>query len=371
MKKRLYTWLGIAFLVWFVHDAMLLMGCVMIRGEMSFDAFRSLLWERLTLPGDAERYLQIAKEGYLKEGPDAINLVFYPLYPLLMRVFSLFGLLPMEGTGMVISRLSLAGASIALYELVKTDNDEKSAFFSVLMMAVYPFSMFTVGVYTESLFLFLTIGCMLMIRKDKMVFAGIMGFLAALTRVQGMLLIFPAVYRIVAGRLGGEQRKLRWTDLGVLMIPMGFAVYLMINASLHGNAFQFLLYEEGEPWYQTSRWLGENIALQYRQVQEFKGLEWVIYIPQLVLYFTALAVLFLGIRNGVRMEYLLYGAVYLGFTYLSGWMISGGRYMLCCFPCFIVLSQWKREGLCIGITVLSAGLFVVYSLMFLMGYAIM
>lgn len=371
MKKRFITWLGIALFVWLVHDVMLVFGCLVTRGEISFEAFRSLVWERLTMPGDAERYLQIAREGYVTEGPDAINLVFYPLYPLLMRVFSLFGLLPMEVTGMVISRLSLAGASIALYELVKTDNDEKSAFFSVILMAVYPFSMFTVGVYTESLFLMLTIGCMLMIRKDKMGFAGVLGFLSALTRVQGMLLIFPAVYRIVAGKLGQEKRKLRRTDLCVMMIPAGFAVYLLINASLHGNAFQFLIYEEGEPWYQTSRWLGENIALQYGQAQEFKGLEWIIYIPQLVLFFTALSVLFLGIRNGVRMEYLLYGAVYLGFTYLSGWMISGGRYMLCCFPCFIVLAQVKKDSVRIGLTAISTVVFVVYSLLFLMGYAIM
>ncbi len=371
MKKRLFTWLGIALFVWLCHDAMLIFGCIITRGQCNPETFRSLIWERLTQPGDAERYLQIAREGYLKEGPDAINLVFYPLYPLLIRVFSLFGMFSMEITGMVISRLALAGASVALYELVKMDADDKAALIGVLLLNVYPFSMFTVGVYTESVFLLMTIGCMLMIRKGKMLPAGILGFLAALTRVQGMLLIFPAVYRVVAGRGSGEKRKLRWTDLCILMIPAGFAVYLIINASLHGNAFQFLVYEEGEPWYQTSRWLGENIALQYRQVQQFKGLEWVIYIPQVVLYFTALAVLFLGIKNGVRMEYLLYGAVYLGFTYLSGWMISGGRYMLCCFPCFIVLSGLKRDGIRMGIVALSAGVFVVYSMMFLMGYAIM
>lgn len=371
MRKRWVTWLGIGLFVLLLHDVMLLMGCLITRGECGFAAFQSLVGERLTEPGDAVRYLQIAREGYVTEGADAINLVFYPLYPLLMRVLSLSGVWSMALTGMIISRLALMGAAVCLWELVKMDADEKAAFFSVLLMAVYPFSMFTVGVYTESLFLLLTISCMLMIRKDRMALAGVLGCLAALTRVQGMLLIFPAVYRVVSGRLGNEKRKIRWTDLCILLIPMGFVVYLAINASLHGNAFQFLIYEEGEPWYQTSKWLGENIALQYRQVQEFKGLEWVIYIPQIVLYFAALAVLFLGIRNKVRMEYILYGAVYLGFTYLSGWMISGGRYMLCCFPCFIVLGQLKKDNVRIGLTALSAGVFVIYSLMFLMGYAIM
>lgn len=370
MKKRLCTWIGLGLFVLLVHDLMLVLSCVLVKGECTFSAFQSLAWERLTKPGDAERYLQIAQEGYQTQGENAINLVFYPLFPLLMRIFS-FGAWDMALTGMVLSRMFLAGAAICLYELMRLDDDEKSAYISVAFMAVYPFSMFTVGVYTESLFLLLTISCMLSIRKDKMIWAGALGFLAALTRVQGMLLVFPAAYRVISGRLGQEKRKIRWQDGFALLIPMGFAVYLMINYNLHGNLFQFLIYEEGAPWYQTTKWVGENIALQFQLAAEYAGLEWIIYIPQMILFFGALMLLFTGINKGVRMEYLLYGAVYLGFTYLSGWMISGGRYMLCCFPCYMILAQLKNEKLRIALLILCSALFVLYSTLFLMGYAIM
>lgn len=369
MKKRLLNWALIALTVVLIHDVMLVLGCLMVKGTASWDGLKTLVLERLTMPGDAPRYLQIAREGYVTEGADAINLVFYPLYPFLMRIFS-FGVLDLAAVGMAISRLSLMGAGIALYELIKVNSDEEAAWTGVLMMAVYPFSMFTVGVYTESLFLFLTIGCMLAIRKEKIPLAGVIGFLAALTRVQGMLLIFPAVYYAVAGALQKEnRRKIKWTDAAVFLIPMGFAVYLMINYHLHGNAFQFLLYEEGEPWYQTTKWVGTNIAQQYQNAIEFAGLEIIIYWPQMILFFVAAGILLVGIKENIRMEYLLYGAVYLGFTYLSGWMISGGRYMLCCFPCFMVLSQMKK-GRKIALAI-SAVLFAVYSYFFLAGYAIM
>ncbi len=370
MKKRWMKPLAAAFFTLFVHDLMLIAACLMIQGTVTAEGMYALIRDRLTVPGDAVRYLQIAREGYVKSGADAINLVFYPLYPLLMRIFS-FGFFDLAAVGMVLSRLSLMGAAVCLYELVKMDRGEKDAVFSVCMMAVYPFSMFTVGVYTESLFLLLTIGCMLLIRKDRMVMAGIVGFLAALTRVQGMLLIFPAVYRIVAGRLGKEERKISAWDAAVLLIPAGFAVYLIINYVLHGNAFQFLVYEEGEPWYQSTRWVGENIAQQYRNAMDFQGLDFIIYWPQILLYFLGVVILFYGIREKVRMEYLLYGAVYLGFTYLSGWMISGGRYMLCCFPLFPVLSCIKSDK--VRLAVLAAGgcFFFLYSYLFLLGYAIM
>ncbi len=370
MKKKLFKWLGIGLFVLLVHDVMLTVSSVVIYGELSLNAIRTLIRERLTVPGDAERYLQIAREGYVTQGPDNINLVFYPLYPLLMRIFS-FGIFDLAAVGMILSRLFLMGASICLYELVKTEGDEKAAFYSVALLAVYPFSMFTLGVYTESLFLFLTIGCMLAIRKEKMAWAGAAGFLAALTRVQGMLLIFPAVYHVVAGRWGKEKRKISWKDAFVLMIPMGFAVYLCINGALYGNPFQFLIFEEGEPWYQSTKWIAENISTQYHNALNFKGLEGIIYWPQIILYFLSLCLIFIGIRNQVRMEYLLYGGVYLGFTYLSGWMISGGRYMLCCFPLFMIVSLMKSERAKTAFLIISSCFFFLYSLMFLQGYAIM
>lgn len=369
MKKPKAEWLAAGILALLLHDVMLVMGCVIIRDGFSLEGLFALIRERLAEPGDAVRYLQIAAEGYQKTGPDAINLVFYPLYPYLMGLFAFTG--DLAAVGMVISRAALVGAGGCLFELGRMDGGRKGGWYATLMMTLYPFSMFTVGVYTESLFLLLSLSCMLLIRKDRLPAAGAVGFLAALTRVQGMLLVFPAVYHVVAGRLGPEKRKLKAGDLCVLLIPLGFAVYLMINKALHGNPFQFMIFEEGEPWYQSTKWIGENIAQQYQNALQFKGLEKIIYWPQIVLYFVALGALFAGLKMGVRMEYLLYGAVYLGFTYLSGWMISGGRYMLCCFPLFLVFSKvpsGKIRALALGI---SGWAFFLYSLMFLQGYAIM
>lgn len=370
MKKKLCTCFMIAVLVWLIHDVMLIIGCQAVYGNVTLENMLLLIRERLTMPGDAQRYLQIAGEGYQKEGADAINLVFYPLYPLLMRLLS-FGVVDLAAVGMVLSRLCLAGAAVCLYELAKTEGGEQAGWYSVLLFAVYPFSVFTIGVYTESLFLLLSMGCMLAIRKEKTAAAGIIGFLAALTRVQGMLLLFPAVYHVIAGSLSKEKRKISWRDAFVLLIPMGFAVYLAINHSLHSNPFQFLIYEEGEPWYQSTRWIAENISTQYYNALNFKGLEKIIYWPQIILYFLAVAALFYGIKKEARMEYLLYGGVYVGFTYLSGWMISGGRYMMCCFPLYLVASRMKSEKVKGALLAGSCVFYFLYSLMFLQGYAIM
>ena len=103
----------------------------------------------------------------------------------------------------------------------------------------------------------------------------------------------------------------------------------------------------------------------------YQGLSLIIYWVQIALYFIALAALFYGLWKKERMSYLLYGGAYLGFTYLSGWMISGGRYMLCCIPMMIVGADIK-EGIFKKILFFAmGGLFFAYSIFYLMGYAIM
>ena len=369
-KKKYKTWLLIAFASLGLHYLMLFSAHLVISGHFSWAELWQLAVSRLTEPGDATRYLDIAQNGYVQIGENAINLVFYPLYPYLVRVLGwVTGKLALAGV--IISQLGYCAASILLYELILLDGGKRNAWDGVLLMALYPFSMFAMGVFTEGLFLALTIGCLYALRKKNYLSAGIVGFFAALTRTQGMLLFFPAVYEIISLRLCAEKRRIHVKDVFILLIPAGFGVYLLINYLLHGNPFQFLIYEAGKPWYQSTRWIGGNIAQHFSMAQDHPGLSWIIYWVQIALYFLALATLFYGVKKKERMMYLLYGGVYLGFSYLSGWMISGGRYMLGCVPLFIILSK-TRDGMGRRLLILGMGmLFFVYSLFFLQGYAIM
>lgn len=368
MKKKLKTWLAISAASLGIHY--LLMFFAWIVGVSGSISFGQMLLKRLTEPGDAIRYLDIAQNGYVKTGENAINLVFYPLYPLLLRAVSLFtGNLPIAGV--ILSQGCYCMAAVALYELILLDGDKRMALDGVLLMALYPFSVFTMGVFSESLFLLTTLLCLYALRKGNYVQAGIVGFFASLSRTQGMLLIFPAVYEVVARGLSREKRKLRFSDCFLLLIPAGFGVYLLINYILHGNFFQFLIYEEGAPWYQSTKWLGDNLSQHMQLANDHPMLSMIIYYVQLALYFIVLLLLFLGLWKKERMAHLLYGGVYLGFTYLSGWMISGGRYMLGCIPIFLVLGKLKMGWGRNLVFLISGILCFIYTTLYLIGHAIM
>lgn len=332
--------------------------------------FWKLFFDRLAGAGDAPRYLDIALNGYVREGENAINLVFYPLYPLLTRGLSFLTGAPALA-GVILSHLCYAGAVIALDELLLVDHTEEQAFFGVLLFILYPFSMFVLGVYSESLFLLLSILCLYALRKGRYPAAGVLGLLASLTRVQGMLLLLPGLSEPLLRRFGPEKRKLRPADAAVLLIPAGFLIYLLINRRLYGNPFQFLLFEANAPWYQTTKWLGTNLQTQLEMLSTAPQLAVIIYVPQIVLFFIGLGALLFGLYRGEPLPLLIYGGAYLGFTYLSGWMISGGRYMLCCVPLYGCLSRAQKPAPRFAMLLISALLFVLYNAAFLIGFAIM
>ncbi len=77
--------------------------------------------------------------------------------------------------------------------------------------------------------------------------------------------------------------------------------------------------------------------------QQYPGLAVFIYAAQLVLYLIAMGLLLYGLLSGAPTHVLLYGGAYLGMCYLSGWLISGPRYLFSCLPLFLLLARPKNR----------------------------
>ena len=171
---------------------------------------------------DAIHYLDIARHGYT-----AANTVFYPLYPLLMRIVSaLTGSLPLAG-GLV----SLCAFVVALWLLARVTEDElgpRAARATVVLLAFAPLAFFFTAVYTESLFLALSLGCFHAARRDRWGLACGLGTLAALTRVTGVLLILPLAW------MAWDARSARWRRLLALAVIPGALLGYSAFLGLHG-----------------------------------------------------------------------------------------------------------------------------------------
>lgn len=139
---------------------------------------------------DSIHYIHIAQHGYTR----AINTSFYPLYPLLMRLFA-----PVTGgsyviAGVAISLVSFVVALALLHRLAVEELDQKAARATILLLVFAPLSFFFTAVYTESLFLALSAGAFYLARHERWGWAAVLVAAATATRVPGILLIPGLLY---------------------------------------------------------------------------------------------------------------------------------------------------------------------------------
>jgi Gpi18-like mannosyltransferase len=133
---------------------------------------------------DTAFYHSIATAGY-RHDPAIFqheNIVFFPLYPLLMRWGgALLGGHPLLA-GLLISLAAFTVAIALLYRLAVLEVGEAHAGAVVLLLSTFPFALFYSAVYTESLFLCLTVGAFYAMRRGRLGWVVLCGLAAGLSR---------------------------------------------------------------------------------------------------------------------------------------------------------------------------------------------
>jgi hypothetical protein len=220
------------------------------------------IWNRW----DAPHYLDVALFGYTDYDPGNLPMysklgdldlfiVFYPLFPWATAVGLFF--LPALVAPIAVSAVASVAAVLLLYRLVAREFGEAVGKRAAVFMLIFPTAYFLHIGYTESLFLALVLGSFLAARGDRWWLAGLLGGLAALTRVNGLILI-PAL-AAEAWLQWTEQRRWRlaWGWIG--LVAVGFGGYLLVNYAVYGNPFEFLRIQS-EHWFKALAWPWEGIG---------------------------------------------------------------------------------------------------------------
>ena len=244
------------------------------------------LGDRLAAPAarwDSAWYLTIARHGYqtslhvvsypwnlaiLHRGATTTagmaassSAAFFPLYPALVGALGLVGT-PLVLGGILISLGAFAVALYSVHRLTTLEILERaaaggdaggaagareSARLTVLLLAFFPMAFFLSAVYSESLYLVLSVGVFWSARRGRFVIACALAGLAAATRSAGIVLLVPIVLlylygpradrppdRPAAGRLRPRYRP-RADALAVVLVPLGLAAYMGYLAARGGD----------------------------------------------------------------------------------------------------------------------------------------
>jgi Gpi18-like mannosyltransferase len=282
---------------------------------------------------DAVHYLDIATQGY--QGTD---MAFFPLYPLLIRmVGSLAGNHLIAG--LLISNASFFFGLLYLYKLVEREYDRAVARRAIFYVSIFPTAVFFSAVYTESLFFMLTVASFYYMRRGSWWPAGILGFFAALTRVEGVLLIVP--FLIEWARQEQPLRPRELYDLAAAaLIPLGLTMYMGYLWVLRADPLYFSHVQIHWNRHLAPPWVSITNAFD-----KLHGASAAVVAHQsLEISFTLLmiAVLLAG-WHALRPSYIAYMALSILVPMSTSNLMSMPRFALVLFPMFAILARWGER----------------------------
>jgi hypothetical protein len=290
------------------------------------------IWNRW----DAVHYMNLAEHGYQPTGEARFLIIFYPLFPWLTRLVAIvFG--SYIFSGLVVAGIASIAAGLLLQKLIRLDYENQFAERAVWFMFIFPTSYALHVPYTESLLLALALGSFLAARTDRWLLAGVLGALAAMSRINGLVLI-PAL-AVEAAHQYWRTRRWRWKWLWIGLIGLGVLAYLLLNYHVTGNPFMFMTYRR-EHWYQVLSWpwVGVRGKILEALHPSASGESWVIV--------TVHEILFIALGLGATIWACIrlrpsYAAWMVGNWLLftsTTFLIGVSRFTLVMFPLFILFS---------------------------------
>ncbi len=286
---------------------------------------------------DGLHYVYIATRGY-----GYAEHAFFPLYPNLIKKLTQVTFSPYL-SGVVISLASITLGLWFFAKLLALDYPKKLIFWVIFSLLIFPTSFYFGAVYTESLFFLLIMMSFYYARKGNWLLAGIAGGLAAYSRFVGIFM-FPAlvVEFFSQPNLNIKSVKNIFGLFCVLLVPVGLLTYMSYLQSATGDPLAFL---HALPSFGSYR--SESITMIYQVFWRYAKMIWTVQKGTLlyssVVYEGAVGLLFFVLTIYAFFKIRISYAVFMAFAYiaptLTGSFVSLPRYVLICFPGFILLGK--------------------------------
>lgn len=322
---------------------------------------------------DGVHYLRIAQDGYFAQYSQA----FFPVFPTLIRFFSfIFPRIPTLDTniftdpayfysGIILSNLFFLAALYVFYKVLKIDFKKDIALLSVILLLVFPTSFFFGSIYTEGLFLLLTVSSIYLIRKGYFFWAAVLIALSTATRITGVLLI--PLYLVEA-----FQSKNKINYIWAIITPLGILAYMYYLKAVFGDPLYFLT---AQPVFGAGRSGGAIVLLPqviYRYIKIFLTTN-ILSIPffnaflEFVFTLVPLTLLVIFIKK-IRLSYWIFAVSSLLLGTLTGTFSSMPRYVLIPIIFLLPVLATRFRKFVWPFAVISAALGVILIMLFVRGY---
>ncbi len=188
---------------------------------------------------DSGWYGQIASQGYYYSDNNKLySVAFFPLFPLVTRVFMTFGL-PFEIAGTLVNNLAFLAVLRVLYLWVEERYSTSAARWATAVLAWCPYSLYGTVIYTEGLFLLCSTSALRAFDKKKYTWVAFWGSLATATRITGLALIPAFIFA------SWKQRRGTKAFIASLAVGGGLLLYSLYCQIQFGDFLAFFHAQKG------------------------------------------------------------------------------------------------------------------------------
>ena len=287
---------------------------------------------------DTRNFVEIARDGYPSVDTARHQWAFFPVYPLLIRLFHV-GWQPWTLAAIVAANASWVLATWLLYELVRLDHTRDTALRTVMYLAAFPTGYFLHLGYSESTFLAAAIASFLFARHGQWWGAGLAAAVATGTRFQGVVLL-PALaveYWMQRDRRG---RLVAMDVLALALVPLGAAAFAAWGLWVEGRWAAFFRAQRVWGRHVDWPWSGLRGALS---TTEWRAPSDGITIGWMEIGFAAVGlVLTIACVKKLRASYATYAVLGFAVTVSNSLWMGVPRYLLSVFPIFLALALVAR-----------------------------
>lgn len=314
---------------------------------------------------DGYWYSLVANYGY---GIYQASAAFWPLYPMLIWIGSHLTGWNTSLVGVLLSNVTFMFALILLYRLICIDFPEPVARRTLWLMAVFPTAFYFSALYTESLFLLVTVAAIYYGRTGRWTRAAIAVALAALTRNTGVLVLIPLAVFIFR-RYG--WKPVEWWGPGskISVGALSPLLFMFQLDSIWGNPLLMLSAQKGWARYRSMPW--STLATEFHKLN-LTWLKWLsqsptwstLTNPNLRFYFAEsqsydlfifliFVPLLIYMLWRVRGAYSLYALVVFALPLFTPSLVhplmSIPRFVIVLFPFFIAMALLTRRRYVYGV----------------------
>lgn len=294
-------------------------------------------------------YLQVAEKGYEPRPLERLDpggmfsvkqnsVAYFPLYPGLIRTVSEITGLGLFGAGLLVSVLTSFVAAAGIYAVISLLAGARAGTIAAGLWAVAPGAGTEWAVYSESLFVAIAAWCCYSVMKGQWVAAGLLAFVAGLSRPTSAALIGAvglAALVTLARRESRREHGVAGPVYAMFAAPLGLLTYITwVGIRMGDLTAYFTLQKEGWAHYfdfghYTADVLRNTAVGKHDYIFAFTVPD--LLAVQLVLALPFLIALMLRKRPPlVLVAYTLAGIVsVLGTQQMFG---NTSRYLLPCFP---------------------------------------